>query len=206
MPTLPNPTAPVKPSPPSAPPSPAPRPPIPRNPFPTPTPVNIPNTLPQPKPIRVGPLVIVQVLVSVLACDPGKFTTAKKKNDWPQRSGLSPRRQRPCKGGKPNVETRIEKRKIGRFNVSKLASGRAASSAAYVQRQTERVAREAGFRVGGEGIKIYSELDSPRGWLEKIKDDGTHCFYQVYAEIPRRVCTCPDGSPCRKTTRPREEF
>lgn len=168
------------------------------------SPTNAPMTQPTMSP--VGPIVITGLLEKTNRrnCPLGSNTTARRRRRPNDGNDRPKRRQRPCQGsGKPIVEYRDRRRKIGRFSVNKGAGLFPGGLQAEVDRKTKRTARKAGYNTKGDGVRIEAELDSPKTLLERVLNQSPEekCFYQVYAIEKRRICRCPDGSPCRRTTR-----
>lgn len=169
---------------------------------PTPQPMRMPNT-------GLGPLVAVEAArrASSAACPLGANLRAERKRKTQDEKQT--RRQRPCSGGgETSVEYRERRRRIGRFSVSSdlvLIAAVVGNLSTVVRRETKRVARKAGYNPGRGSVRIESELDSPRTWLERAlasaPGPSKRCFYQVWAIERRRICRCPDGSPCRRTRR-----
>lgn len=152
---------------------------------------------------------MVGVMVYVEANERGRCLSGKRLNDLrkrvPRKDSKPVRRQRPCQGGEPQKTKKKKRTKIGRFYLEKGQSFFTAIGGDPVKRATYRVALEAGYRPRNSGrpVVIESELDKPRTFFERLIErlfKGT-CFYQVYAIEEVTRCTCPDGSPCRSTTR-----
>lgn len=171
-------------------------------------PRSVPTAEPGVRPSRSGGIstaIGVAVLNNVL-CPIGTTIRAGKKP--PQKSEKKPRRrQSPCQGGgEPQVEHRDRKRKIGYFSINKLTSGPTqARLRSVVDAKTRKVAKRAGYDLNRKNVRVIAELTGPQGFLDQIGAffGGTSekCYYNVFAIEKRRVCTCPDGSPCRSTTR-----
>lgn len=196
----PNPTVPTDPRPPTNTPAAPPKhhkPPINR---PTVRPVSPPAPSPQVKPVDPITTVIAIDVALRRGCHPGASEEAGPRR-YP-REETKKRRQRPCSGGSPQIEYEEKRRKIGRFNIpqsSQTLTGRAADA---IRVRLDVQARLYGYDPKGETFPTVARLDAPKSVSEKIlaKVEGA-CYYQAWIIEKRRKCTCPDGSPCRKTVR-----
>lgn len=202
MPTLQPPPAPAPPKAPTAPPINA----------PTQTHHNVPRSVPtaepQARPSRSGGLSVAvgTALLNQVLCPLGSRLKAGKGS--PSKSEKKPRRrQSPCEGGgEPRVEHRDRRRKIGYFSINKLVGGLTqARLRSVVDSKTRKVAKRAGYDLTKRNVKIEAEITGPQGFIDQIGaffgGAAEKCYYNVYAIEKRRVCTCPDGSRCRSTTR-----
>lgn len=181
--------------------------PVPGNGFPqtapTRVPVNVPNVSPGGAGAAAGVIVTLEVLRDLGTCDPGRRVRMNKK--FPRNGDEKKRRrQRPCQGGTPQRTKKKVREKIGRFFVAK-SSGYGFLGTNAVLLKTIAKGRQAGFRLTEpKNVKIESELSRPKGVWERIVTTlmrGDVCWYQVFAVREVTKCTCPDGSPCRSTTR-----
>lgn len=204
----------VQPSPPTIPVSPPAPPMNPHHAVPKMTPLSVPGSTPAPSPAPApGPvpvIILIGTIIETVQCPTGREVPMRK----PRKQGdeKKRRRQRPCPGGgKPRIEVKQRRRKIGRFWLPKLwtralgvgAAGGGKSASAVVESRTRLTGYRAGYR-GGSGVRIVSELDKARTPTEamiSLMMGEDICWFQVYAIEPRRECTCPDGSKCRSTTR-----
>lgn len=153
---------------------------------------------------------MVGILIYVEANERGQCLLGSRDPNFrkpvPRKDSKPVRRQRPCQGGKPQRRVKRVKIKIGRFEIEKGRSFLTFIGVDPVKNGAATVAFRAGYDRDEKGkvVTIIAELDRPRGFRETLLDrlfKGQLCFYQVYAIEPRNKCTCPDGSPCRSTTR-----
>lgn len=195
------PTLPSRPQAPKAPPAPKPGP---HHNLPRTIPKGAPAPQPKTQPVRTGPAVAVATLVVLNEsnrCQPGVSIRAKKpdypKNEKPRR------RQRPCSGGKPQVEHEEKRRVIGHFSIpAKVTNGPLTDLQKIVRERTEQVAKKAGYEPGSGDMPIHSRLTEAKTGYQKFLDViAKNCHYEVFMKEKKRKCTCPDGSPCRSTSR-----
>ena len=175
-------------------------------PRPAPRPIPVPRPVPAPSP--VGPAVVVTVLDLVRACafpvDGFRAVRTKKH----QTSAESPR-QSPCPGqrGERKVTYRDRWRVLG-F----VASGKGGiigpmpkRQADFVLSEAKRLARRQGYDPSRDGNEVKVDLvDRAEAMAHPkrnplLSDLTAECFYKVSIKERRRVCKCPDGSPCRST-------
>lgn len=201
-PPTPNPQPPGPTAPPSSPPN------QPHHTPPRPTPRNVPTNAPstQPQPQPLGPALLVGLALETVrqTCPTGKQIEAGKRRGPRNGNEEKKRRQRPCQGtGRPVVTYRPRRRRIGRFYITRSSMAVGVNGERLVKKKTEKAAKKAGYDPKRRGVQIESELDEPKTFLEKMNAAGPDkpCYYQVWAIEQRRICRCPDGSPCRRTTR-----
>ncbi len=163
----------------------------------------IPTPVPQPQPqtVPLGPVVVLIAAERALArkCLTGTETAVGKN---PPKGNQSTRRQRPCSGGDPEIRYEEKKRKIGRFSVAASQQRLAINPEDYLRVRLRILARRAGYNINRSDFKAEAELDKARTFREAVMSSAAKtCHYQCYVFEKRRICTCPDGSKCRKTTR-----